>query len=377
VAEYLFVTAAVGIGWSAYVQGVLAEFGWRLPRAWAASPFRLEGGAVRATGAVINLPAVIIILGVTASHLGGVRKSLPFNVAIVVFKVSAVALFVAFGLAHAHPANWSPLVPPLERLPDGSTAFGWPGVLRAAGLVFFAYLGFEALATAGRETRNPRRNVPFALFATLAISLVLYGLVAMAMTGLANFHTLNVDAPISAALAAAGPSLTWLKTYVGVAVTIGLWATLWPAVFAMSRLLVCLGEDRHLPAGLALVRPLSGTPRNALLLAGGSAALVAGIFPVAVLGELISAGTLLAFGAVCASVIRLRLKDPSRERRFGAPVWPVTASLGIASVGFLLWGMGWSALVRIAAWQMIGAVVLLIGLWARSAGGGTANPARS
>jgi APA family basic amino acid/polyamine antiporter len=361
VAEYLFVTAAVGIGWSAYMQGLVAEAGVRLPAAFAASPFRLEGGAVRPTGALINLPAVAIILAVTASHLVGVRKSLPVNIAIVVFKVSAVALFIAFGLAHAHPGRWSPLIPPLERHPDGSTSFGWPGVLRAAGLVFFAYLGFEALATAGRETRNPRRNVPLALFGTLAISLILYGLVAMAMTGLADFHTLNVDAPISAALGAAGPALTWLKTYVGLAVTIGLWATLWPAIFAMSRLLVCLGEDRHLPKALADVRPANGVPRNALLLAGGTAALVAGFFPVALLGELISAGTLLAFGAVCASVIRLRLKEPGRERRFGAPLWPVTASLGIASVAFLLWGMGWSALFRIAVWQALGAAVLLIG----------------
>jgi APA family basic amino acid/polyamine antiporter len=359
VAEYLFVTAAVGIGWSAYVQGVLGEIGVRLPSAWATSPFKLVGASVRPTGAFLNLPAVAIILAVTASHLVGVRKSLPVNVAIVVFKLSAVVLFVSFGLAHAHPANWSPLVPPIERHPDGSTAFGWPGVLRAAGLVFFAYLGFEALATAGKETRDPRRNVPLALFGTLAVSLVLYGLVAMAMTGLADFHTLNVDAPIAAALAAAGPSLAWLKTYVGVAVSIGLWATLWPAIFAMSRLLVCLGEDRHLPVGLSTLQPVSGAPRNALILGGGCGALVAGIAPVALLGELISAGTLLAFGAVCASVIRLRLKEPSRERRFGAPFWPVTASLGIASVLFLLWGMGWSALLRIAIWQLLGLAIIV------------------
>lgn len=360
VAEYLFAMGAIAIGWSAYMQGVIGDMGVHLPAAWATSPLVMDGHLLKPTGAVVNLPAVLLVLLITLSHLAGVKKSGRLNVAIVWIKLSAVVLFIGFGLLHADPAHWTPLIPPVEANPAGGTSFGIPGILQAAGVVFFAYLGFDALSTASQETRNPQRNVPIAILATLAVSTVLYMAVAMAMTGLADFRTLNTDAPIATALAAAGGSLAWLKTYVGVAVTIGLWAGIWPCVFALSRLFICFSEDRLMPASLGASHEKSGTPRNSLLAAGVLGMLVAGFLPISLLGELISTGTLIAFATVCAAVIRMRLSQPSRDRPFKVPAWPLIAALGVLSSLFLLSSMGAYAMARIAAWQVIGLVVLFL-----------------
>ena len=371
VAEYLFAMGAIAIGWSAYMQGVIGDMGVHLPAAWATSPLKLDGHLLKPTGAIINLPAVALVLLVTLSHLRGVKESARLNVVIVLIKLSAVLLFIGFGLYHAQPSNWTPLIPLAETHTDGSTAFGLPGILQAAGIVFFAYLGFDALGTAAQETRNPQRNVPIAILATLAVSTVLYMAVSMAMTGLVSFRQLNTDAPISAALAAAGPTLAWLKTYVGIAVTVGLWAGIWPCVFALSRLFICFAQDGLLPKGLGAEHAASGIPRNSLLVVGGLGMVVAGFLPISLLGELISTGTLLAFGTVCAAVIRMRLSEPQRERPFKVPFWPLIAPLGILSSLFLLYSMGPFALARIGAWQVIGlvllAVVALLGLMRRRA----------
>jgi len=358
VAEYLFAMAAIAIGWSAYMQGVIGAFGLHLPARWATSPLALQGQTLVGTGAVINLPAVLIIFCVMLSHMAGVRESGRFNALTVVLKLSAVMLFIIFGFAHVQLANWTPFLPPLELHSDGSTAFGIAGVLQAAGIVFFAYLGFDCLGTAAQETREPQRSVPIAILATLAITTALYILVSLVMTGLVGFRGLNGDAPITTAIGAAGPSLDWLKMYVGIAVTIGLWAGLWPVVFAASRLLYSFSVDGFLPRSLSAVSTARHVPQNAVILSGVLGMTVAGVLPIKLLGELISTGTLLAFGAVCAAVIRMRLAHPDRNRPFRAPYWKLTASLGIASCLFLLVSMGPFALARITAWQVIGLLVL-------------------
>ncbi|MFZ4690728.1 MAG: APC family permease [Polymorphobacter sp.] len=357
VAEYLFAMAAIAIGWSAYMQGVIGDFGVHLPTAWASSPLEMHGQTLRATGAIINLPAVILLLLVTLSHLRGLTESARMNVVIVWLKLSAVLLFIGFGLMNADPLHWQPFLPPIENRPDGTTAFGVPGVLQAAGVVFFAYLGFDALGTAAQETRNPQRNLPIAILGTLVISTALYIGVSLAMTGLADYRLLGTDAPITTALAAV-PALSWLKTYVGVAVTIGLWSAVWSALFALSRLFMCFGQDGLMPAGLAAIDPVRRAARPSLLLAGGLGMLVAGFLPISLLGELISTGTLIAFATVCAAVIRLRLVASGRARPFRVPLFWVTASLGIAACLFLLFSMGGFAIARIAAWQAAGLAVL-------------------
>jgi basic amino acid/polyamine antiporter, APA family len=365
IAEYLFAMAAIAIGWSAYMQGVIGDLGIHLSARWSGSPLALNGHTFAATGAALNLPAVLIILCVMLSHLAGLRESGRFNALTVLLKLSAVALFIVFGFAHVQAANWTPFMPPLETHADGSTAFGVPGILQAAGIVFFAYLGFDALGTAAQETRSPQRNVPIAILATLAITTALYMLVSLVMTGLVGFRALNGDAPVTTAISAAGPRLAWLRMYVGMAVTIGLWAGLWPVVFATSRLFYSLSRDGFLPLGLSLISDRKRVPRNAVLLSGALGMAVAGVLPIKLLGELISTGTLLAFAAVCAAVIRMRMVHPARHRPFRAPYWKVTAALGIASSLFLLISMGSFALARITAWQLIGLLVLGASAWLR------------
>ena len=365
VAEYLFAGCAIAIGWSAYMQGVIGDFGIHLPAAWASSPLTMEGQSLRRTGAIVNLPAVLIILAVTLSHLAGARESAKLNVIMVWIKLSAVLLFIGFGLAHADPSNWVPFVPPLETHADGSTAFGLSGVFAAAGIVFFAYLGFDALGTAAQETRNPQRDLPIAILATLGISTLLYIGVSAAMTGLADFRDLGTDAPITTAIAAAGPSLAWLKTYVGVAVTIGLWAGLWAVVFALSRLLMYFANDGLLPARIGAIDPVRKIPRASLWLTAVLAMVVAGTLPISLLGELISTGTLMAFATVCAAVLWLRRTQPDRPRPFRVPLVGLVVPLGVAACLFLLASMGGYAIARILGWQVIGVGVLLLSMRAR------------
>jgi len=293
------------------------------------------------------------------ANLLGTRKSARLNVALVWIKLSAVGLFVLFGLIHAHPGNWIPFLPERAMGPSGDLTYGLGGVFKAAGVIFFAYLGFDALATAAQESRNPQRTLPIAILTTLAVTTVLYVAVALAMTGLTDYRLLNSEAPLTTALAAAGPSLAWLKTYLGLAVMIGLWASLWPAVFGLSRLFMCLSQDGLLPRAICEIVPGRRVPQNGVLIAGGLCMAVSGFLPISMIGELISTGTLIAFATVCAAVVRLRQTMPERERSFRVPLWQLIAPLGIAASLFLLASMGWAAIGRIAAWQMVGALVFV------------------
>ncbi|HTJ65412.1 MAG TPA: amino acid permease [Alphaproteobacteria bacterium] len=357
VAEYLFALGAVAIGWSAYMQDFIGGFGLHLPARVASSPIAMSGHRFTATGAIVNLPAVLLIAAVAAVLLLGTRKSARINGAMVAIKVSAVVLFILFGLAFSHARNWLPFIPDRAPGPGGVAAYGISGVFQAAGVVFFAFLGFDGLSTAAQETHNPQRNMPLAILGTLIISLVLYVGVSAAMTGLADFHTLDTAAPLTAALAAGGSALGWLKTYVGVCATIGLVSGVWAALFALSRLLFGLAGDRLLPAALGRTDRNTKVPRAAIVVGAGCGVIVAGFLPINLLGELISTGTLIAFATVCAAVMALRMRAPERHRPFSVPFWRVTPVLGILSCLFILGSMGLPALSRIVLWQVAGLVV--------------------
>jgi APA family basic amino acid/polyamine antiporter len=365
VAEYLFAIGAIGIGWSAYMQGVIGDFGMHLPAWWSKSPLVLSAEGFHRTGALVNLPAVAIVALTTSANLLGTRSSARFNVTLVWIKLSAVGLFILFGLMHAHQGNWIPFLPERGVGPSGDLTYGLGGVFKAAGVIFFAYLGFDALATAAQESRNPQRTLPLAILATLGVTTILYVAVSLTMTGLTNYRLLNTEAPLTTALSAAGPSLAWLKTYLGMAVTVGLWASLWPAVFGLSRLFMCLSHDGMLPCALGEIVAGRRIPQTGVLIAGGLGMLVAGFLPISLIGELISTGTLIAFATVCAAVIRLRRTMPNHERPFRVPLWQVIAPLGVATSLFLLASMGWASIARIAAWQCVGAIVLFAALRTR------------
>ena len=367
VAEMLFAGCAVAIGWSGYVQDVVSGLGLKLPAALAVSPLALQPQGLVPTGALVNLPAVAMVLVMTGFLYAGTRESARFNAVIVMIKISAIVLFTVFGLAYAHSRNWVPFMPDRVVRADGSSAYGLGGVLKAAGIVLFAFLGFDTVATAAQETRRPERNVPIAILGALGISTLLFIGVSLAMTGLVDFHQLDTPAPLTTALAAAGPDLAWLKIYVGIAASIGLGSAVLVAIFALSRLLFAMARDGLLPVRLCSIEPRSGTPRFAVVTSGAVAAVVAGVMPIGLLGELVSTGTLMAFTMVCGAVIVLRLREPERPRPFRVPLWQVTASLGVISCLFLLLSMGFAALGRILAWQAVGLVVFAVGARTRRA----------
>ena len=216
------------------------------------------------------------------------------------------------------------------------------------------------VTTAAQETRNPERNVPIGILASLAISTVLYIGVSLAMTGLVDFHQLNTAAPLTAALAAAGRALAWLKSYVGIAASIGLGSAVLVTLFGLSRLLFSLARDGLLSSQLAAVDASTGIPRAAVLTGGAIAVVVAGVLPINLLGELVSTGTLMAFATVCAAAFALRVREPARPRPFRMPFWRATSVLGTLSCLFLLVSMGSAALSRILIWQCVGAVAYLL-----------------
>jgi basic amino acid/polyamine antiporter, APA family len=361
VAEMLFAAGAVAIGWSAYVQGAVADWGWHLPAALSGAPWSMDGRQIHATGAIFNLPAALLASVMAALLYKGTKESARFNAFIVSVKLSAVVLFIVVGLAYAHTSNWVPFIPDPVVSADGTKAFGIRGIMRAAGIVFFAFPGFDAVATAAQETRRPERNVPIGILASLGISTGLYIAVSLAMTGMVDFHQLNTAAPLTVALAAAGPVLAWLKSYVAIAAAIGLGSAVLVAQFALSRLLFSLARDGLLSSVLSSVHRASGVPRIAVITGGVLAIAMAGLMPINLLGELVSTGTLLAFATVCAATYVLRKREPARARPFMVPLWPVTTILGVLSCLFLLLSMGWPAILRALAWQVIGAVIFVLG----------------
>ena len=358
-AEYLFAAAAVSVGWSGYFNGLLSDLGVHLPAVLTQAPFAAgQGHALVATGALLNLPAVGIVALVAAVLMLGVGESTKVNAAIVAFKVGVVILVIVFGLAHAQPQNWTPFIPPIETDPvTGATRYGLPGVFAAASLIFFAYLGFDTVSTAAQEARDPQRTMPIGILASLAVCTVLYILMCFAVTGMAPYRSLDVAAPIYAAVDYVGPSLAWLKPVVTVTATVGLASTLFALLYGQSRIFYAMARDGLLPPIFAKVHARQRTPWAGTAITAVVAGTFGGLFPIGILGELVSVGTLLAFALICAGVIYLRIRHPELKRGFKTPLWQVTAPLGIAACIYLICQLPAVTFVRLVVWMVIGLVV--------------------
>lgn len=248
-AEYLFAAAAVSVGWSGYFVGLLAGLGLHLPMELTQAPFAQgTGHALVATGALINLPAVAIIAIVAGVLVLGVSESARVNTAIVLLKVGVVGLVIVFGLLHADPANWTPFIPPVQTDPvTGASRYGLDGVMVAAAVIFFAYLGFDSVSTAAQEVRNPQRTLPIAILASLGVCTALYILMCFALTGMAPFQLLDVPAPIYAAVDHVGAQLAWMKPLVTIAAAVGLGSTLLALLYGQSRIFYAMARDGLLP----------------------------------------------------------------------------------------------------------------------------------
>lgn len=338
--EYGLATSTVAVGWSGYFQSLIAGFGMHLPDALTAAP-----GAVPGKETLFNLPALIIMLVLTAMLSLGVRESARVNNVMVVIKISVVLLFIVVGARHVTPANWQPFMP-----------FGASGVMSAAALVFFAFIGFDAVTSAAEEVKNPERDLPIGIIGSLAICTILYVIVSGIMTGIVPFKEfLGVDHPVSLALQRAKEN--WFAGFVDLGAILGMTTVILVMAFGQTRILFAMSRDGLLPKKLSSVHPKYGTPFFATWVVGIVFGLIAAVVPLGVLAELVNIGTLAAFCLVSFAVIVLRKKRPDLHRAFrcpGVPVVPLLAIVFCAALMSFLSAVTWIAFL---VWLVIGLVV--------------------
>lgn len=367
--EYLFAASTVSVGWSGYVVSFFRDLGIHIPAAFTSAPFthtappdagfniwRIFTHGWTTTGAVVNVPAMVIIAAMTALLVVGIRESATFNNFIVFVKLTVVLLFVGFGAACINKANWHPFVPAAA----GPGKYGWSGILRGAGVIFFAYIGFDAVSTAAQEAKNPQRDMPIGILASLAICTVLYIAVALVLTGIVKYTALNVPDPIAVGIDAAGPGLAWLRPIVKIGAIAGLSSVILVLLLAQPRIFYTMAKDGLLPPIFSTVHPRFRTPWLASILTGLFAMTFGGLLPIGLLGELVSIGTLLAFAIVCAAVLVLRYTDPEISRPFRTPLVPVVPILGILSCGYLMYGLPIDTWARLIVWMVIGLVIYFL-----------------
>jgi basic amino acid/polyamine antiporter, APA family len=305
--------------------------------------------------ALFNLPAVFVTLSVTVLLVLGVSESATVNNIIVAIKVAVILLFIGVGAFFINPANWHPFIPE----PTGvENQFGIDGVIRAATIVFFAYIGFEAVSTAGQEAKNPKKDMPFGILGSLIICTVLYMLTAAVLTGVVSFTKLNVAAPVATAVDTFGPEWGWLAKLIKIGAIAGLSSVVLVLMFGQTRVFYSMSRDGLLPKVLGKVHPKFQTPWINTIIVGAVVSLAAAVFDINYLGDLTSVGTLVAFGLVCFSVIWLRQQRPDLPRHFKVPLYPVLPALGVLACFVLAW-IGVEAHIRIFfMWFILGAIVL-------------------
>jgi APA family basic amino acid/polyamine antiporter len=303
---------------------------------------------------MLNLPAILLVGLMSTLLVIGIKESASFNNVIVFIKVAIVILVIGFGFMYVKPANWHPFIP----ANTGEFGhYGWSGIARGAAVVFFAYIGFDAVSTAAQEARNPQKDMPIGILASLAICTVLYILMALVMTGLARYQDLNVPHPVFVAIQAAGPALKWLTYFINIGAILGLASVVLVMLMGQPRIFFSMSRDGLLPAVFGKVHPKFQTPYITTIVTGVVAAAVAGFFPIALLGELVSIGTLLAFVIVCFGVMILRYMRPNIPRPFRTPAVPLVPILGILICGYMMYTLPSDTWIRLLVWMAIGLLI--------------------
>lgn len=355
VLEYLFACSSVAVGWSGYMASLLKGWGIALPHSLSGATFdHLKDGDWVWTGRIINFPAVFIIGIVSAFLIGGIKQSALVNNIIVVIKVGVILLFIGFGLSYIDTGNWTPYIPENT---GGYGNFGWTGILRGAAVVFYAYLGFDALSTAAGEARNPQKDMPKGILISLLVCAVLYILVTTVLTGIVSYKELNVEAPIALAIDLAGSGLAWLSPFIKLGAIAGLSSVILVMMLGQSRIYYSISKDGLLPPVFAKVSSKHSVPRNATVFACIITALIAGLFPLHVLSELVSIGTLIAFTIVCLSIAILRKTQPDLKRPFKTPFVPLVPILGALICIVQMVSLPWSTWSRLIGWTVLGLII--------------------
>ncbi len=357
--EYMMASSVVAVGWSRYFVKLLDHYGINFIPSWLSSaPFEAAdvGFQIHQTGAFLNLPAIAITAAATALCYKGIKESAIVNTIIVAIKVSIVIAVICFGAMYVDTANWHPYIPANT---GKFGEFGWSGVLQASAIIFFAYIGFDGVSTVAQEAKDPQRGMPIGRIGSLAICTLLYILMSAVMTGLVPFKQLNDAAPVAVALES-HPQLAWLSGWVIWGALFGLTSVIITLIIPQARIWLTMSHDGLLPKFFGAIHPRFRTPHISTLITGVLASTFAGLFPIGILGELVSIGTLIAFIVVCLGVLVLRYTRPDLKRPFRVSwVW-FTAPMGVvfcAGMAVSLPGATW---IRLVLWSVIGIAVYLL-----------------
>jgi APA family basic amino acid/polyamine antiporter len=379
--EYLFAASTVAVGWSGYVNSFLKDIGILLPPQWTASTGTnmvyvpqqgwLELNDTLSQNLVskgimvdslehitsyVNLPAMFVVALATFLLVVGIKESAKFNNIMVIIKIMVIVLFIILGYFFIDFNNFTNFIPENK---GNWGDFGWSGVFRASAVIFFAYIGFDSVSTAAQEAKNPQKDMPIGILGSLAISTVLYIMVAFVLTGVVNYQLLNVSDPIAMAVNKMGPSFYWFRFIIKIAAIAGLSSVVLVMLMGQPRIFFSMAKDGLLPPVFAKVHPKFHTPYISSIISGMIAMLIAGVLPIRVLGELVSIGTLFAFVIVCLGVWILRVKRPDFHRPFKTPLVPLVPILGaltcIAQMFFLPAETWW----RLIAWMALGMLIYI------------------
>ena len=353
--EYAVATSTVAIGWSGYFGKILELLGIHLPPELSTAYFEHQGG-------IANVPAMAIVMLLSVLLSIGVQESARVNTVIVFVKLAAVMVFIAVAGPHVHPSNWHPFIPPAVTDASGESHFGFGGVLSGAALIFFAYIGFDAVSTAAEETINPQRNLPIGIIASLVICTLLYIIVSGILTGVVHYDQIDIKAPIADALKQLG--IGWAEALISIGALAGISSVMLVLYFGLTRIVLAMSRDGLLPKVMAAVNPKTQTPVRLIIGSGVVIALIAGLFPIGKVAELVNLGTLAAFFLVCLSVIVLRKTRPDLYRPFRTPFVPFVPLLGMAFCAFLMAGLPGVTWMGFAIWSAGG--LLLFFLYSRS-----------
>ena len=357
--EYAVGAATVAIAWSEYFNKVLEYVGMHVPYEWCHSPLETANGVQ----GIVNIPAIAILLILSALLIRGMQESATVNSIIVVTKVSIVLMVIVIGWGFMNPANHTPYIPAATTYTTAQGIThpygGIMGILGAAGVVFFAFIGFDAVSTAAQEAKNPKRDMPIGILGSLVICTVLYVLFSHVLSGVAtveDFRTAGKEASVAFAISKYMIGYEWLSKFVTIAILAGFSSVILVMLMGQSRVFYSMSHDGLVPKIFSEVHPRYKTPWKANMLFFLFTSAFAGFLPESIVGEMTSIGTLFAFILVCAGVWIMRVKRPELPRAFTVPALPVVAVLGILVCGAMIYGLGWTNWLRLGAWLVIGLV---------------------